>query len=51
MAGTSSEGLAAAIIGGTQYDMRRYQSERDALALPLLTATDSIASFDWDLET
>jgi 2-polyprenyl-6-methoxyphenol hydroxylase-like FAD-dependent oxidoreductase len=46
-----AEGLAIAIIRGTHADMRRYQSERDALALPLLTATDSIASFSWDLET
>jgi 2-polyprenyl-6-methoxyphenol hydroxylase-like FAD-dependent oxidoreductase len=46
-----AEALSEAIIRGTEYDMRRYQAERNALALPLLATTDSIVAFDWDLET
>lgn len=46
-----AEALSEAIMRGTEYDLRRYQSERNAVALPLLTATDSIVAFDWDLET
>lgn len=46
-----AEALSEAIIRGTDYDLRRYQSERNAVALPLLTTTDSIVAFDWDLVT
>ena len=45
-----AEGLADAIIAGTTFDLRRYEDERDALAHPLLDATDAVVSFDWTIE-
>jgi menaquinone-9 beta-reductase len=40
-----AEGLADAILRGTEYDLRRFQSERDEVAVPLLEITDNIAGF------
>lgn len=45
-----AEGLANAIIAGTAFDLRRYEDERDALAHPLLDATDAVVEFRWTLE-
>lgn len=45
-----AEALADAILRGTEYDLRRYQSGRDAIAIPLMEATDSIVSFEADKE-
>lgn len=43
--------LAEAILGGGgPAPMRRFQEARDALALPILQATEAIASFAWDLD-
>ena len=40
-------GLAAAVEGVAA--MRRFQAERDELAVPILEATDAVAGFDWTL--
>jgi len=45
-----AEGAAAAILSGRERALREYQEERDALALPILAATDAISAFDWSLE-
>jgi 2-polyprenyl-6-methoxyphenol hydroxylase-like FAD-dependent oxidoreductase len=45
-----AEGVARAVIAGSDLVARRYQEERDAYALPILAATDSICAFDWTLE-
>ena len=45
-----AEGLADAIIAGTAFDLRRYEDERDAIAHPLLDATDAVIAFDLTLE-
>lgn len=45
-----AEGLAEAVLRDNDYDLRRYQSERDSIALPLLEATDRIASSGWTME-
>ena len=45
-----AEGAARAAIAGSDFEARRYQEERDAYALPILAATDSVCSFDWTLE-
>lgn len=43
--------LAEAILGGGgPAPMRRFQEARDALALPILAATEAIAGFVWDLD-
>lgn len=44
-----AEGAAMAIVSGHAGALRRFQEERDSLALPLLAATDAIAAFDWSL--
>jgi len=45
-----AELLSHAVLGGTTQAFRRYQDERDALSRPLFEVTNTIASFDWDLE-
>src|SRR5690606_41304802 len=45
-----AEGGVRAVRAGTECDLRRFQDERDVLALPVLEATDAIAAFDWTLE-
>ena len=45
-----AELLSHAVLDGRQPAFADYQSERDALSMPLLEVTDRIASFDWDLE-
>lgn len=44
-----AEGAATAILAGTHDAMRRFQEERDGLAVPILEATDAVAGFDWTL--
>lgn len=44
-----AEGVVQAILAGSEGDFQRYQEERDALAYPILQATDAIAAFDWTL--
>jgi len=46
-----AELLSRAVIEGTEQALARYAATRDELSLPLLAATDAVASFDWDLET
>jgi flavin-dependent dehydrogenase len=45
-----AELLSRAIADGSARGLEAYQSERDALSLPLLRITDAIAAFSWDLE-
>ena len=45
-----AELLARAVLAGSGPAFARYQEERDSLSRPLLEVTDTIASFDWDLE-
>ena len=45
-----AEGAAAALLADTAAAIQRFQEERDAFALPILSATDAISSFDWSLE-
>jgi flavin-dependent dehydrogenase len=42
--------LSRAIVDGSARALETYQSERDALSLPLLRITDAIAAFSWDLD-
>jgi 2-polyprenyl-6-methoxyphenol hydroxylase-like FAD-dependent oxidoreductase len=42
--------LSRGIIDGGTRGLEAYQRERDELSLPLLRATDAIASFAWDLD-
>jgi 2-polyprenyl-6-methoxyphenol hydroxylase-like FAD-dependent oxidoreductase len=42
--------LARGIVDGGARGLEAYQRERDELSLPLLRATDAIASFTWDLD-
>jgi 2-polyprenyl-6-methoxyphenol hydroxylase-like FAD-dependent oxidoreductase len=42
--------LSRAIVDGSTRALEAYQSERDALSLPLLRITDAIAGFSWDLD-
>jgi menaquinone-9 beta-reductase len=42
--------LSRAIADGGACALETYQSERDALSLPLLRITDAIAAFSWDLD-
>jgi menaquinone-9 beta-reductase len=42
--------LSRGIIDGGTRGLEAYQRERDELSLPLLRATDAIASFLWDLD-
>jgi flavin-dependent dehydrogenase len=44
-----AEGLARAVLSGTDAALASYQAIRDALSMRLFTITDEIASFDWDL--
>jgi flavin-dependent dehydrogenase len=45
-----AELLCRAIVDGSTRALAAYQSERDALALPLLRITDTIAGFAWTLD-
>jgi 2-polyprenyl-6-methoxyphenol hydroxylase-like FAD-dependent oxidoreductase len=45
-----AELLSRAVAVGTTRALEAYQSERDALSLPLLRITDAVASFSWDLD-
>ncbi|MGY8684304.1 NAD(P)/FAD-dependent oxidoreductase [Bradyrhizobium sp. UFLA05-153] len=42
--------LSRGIIDGAIRGLESYQRERDELSLPLVRATDAIASFSWDLD-
>ena len=42
--------LSRAVLTGSTQALEVYQHERDALSLPLLRATDAIASFAWDFD-
>jgi len=42
--------LSRGIIDGGTRGLEAYQRERDALSLPLMRATDAIASFSWELD-
>ena len=44
-----AEGAAMAIISDHPASFQKFQNERDSLALPILSATDAICSFDWSL--
>jgi len=46
-----AEAAAAAVLGGSLADFRRYQAERDPLANRLLDVTERIVSFGWDYAT
>jgi len=45
-----AELLSRAVAVGTTQALEAYQSERDALSLPLLRITDAVASFSWGLD-
>jgi flavin-dependent dehydrogenase len=45
-----AELLARAVVRGGPQHLSEYQAVRDALSMPLMEATEAIASFDWDLE-
>jgi 2-polyprenyl-6-methoxyphenol hydroxylase-like FAD-dependent oxidoreductase len=45
-----AEIVSRLILDEGEYGLRQYQARRDALVEPLLSVTDRIASFDWDLE-
>jgi len=45
-----AELLSRAIVDGSSRAIEAYQSERDALSLPLLRITDAIAAFSWNLD-
>ena len=45
-----AELLAEAAVAGSVRAFAHYAATRDALSLPLFTATDAIASFAWDLD-
>ncbi|HKU07552.1 MAG TPA: NAD(P)/FAD-dependent oxidoreductase [Bradyrhizobium sp.] len=42
--------LSRGIVDGSIRGLEAYQRERDELSLPLMRATDAIASFSWDLD-
>jgi 2-polyprenyl-6-methoxyphenol hydroxylase-like FAD-dependent oxidoreductase len=42
--------LSRGVIDGSTRGLEAYQRERDELSLPLMRATDAIASFMWDLD-
>jgi 2-polyprenyl-6-methoxyphenol hydroxylase-like FAD-dependent oxidoreductase len=42
--------LSRGIVDGGTRGLEAYQRERDALSVPLMRATDAIASFSWDLD-
>ena len=44
-----AELLARAVLRGTDAALAGYQAIRDDLSVPLMTITDEIASFDWDM--
>jgi flavin-dependent dehydrogenase len=44
-----AEGAATAVISDHASSFQEFQDERDRLALPILSATDAISSFDWSL--
>jgi len=44
-----AEGGATAVISGSEAALRRFQEERDSMAMPILAATDDISAFDWSL--
>jgi hypothetical protein len=37
------------VISGSEAALRRFQEERDSMAMPILAATDDISAFDWSL--
>jgi 2-polyprenyl-6-methoxyphenol hydroxylase-like FAD-dependent oxidoreductase len=43
-----AELLARAVEEGGDAALRRYESQRDELSLPLFEITDRVASFEWD---
>lgn len=45
-----AEIVSRLIVDEGDCGLRRYQAQRDALVEPLLSITDRIASFEWDLE-
>ena len=45
-----AEGAADALLAGSEAARRRYQQERDEIVLPILEATDAIATFDGTLD-
>jgi 2-polyprenyl-6-methoxyphenol hydroxylase-like FAD-dependent oxidoreductase len=42
--------LSRGIVDGGTRGLEAYQRERDALSVPLMRATDAIASFSWELD-
>lgn len=44
-----AEGAARAVLAGTSAALRHFRDERDAIARPVMEATEAIASFDWRL--
>lgn len=45
-----AELLARSVLEGSERALARYAAMRDELSIPLLEATDAVASFDWDLD-
>jgi flavin-dependent dehydrogenase len=43
-----AQGAASAILGGLAADFRRYEAERNEIAMRLLESTEKIVAFDWD---
>jgi flavin-dependent dehydrogenase len=44
-----ADGLARAVLSGTDAALANYQAVRDDLSMRLFMITDEIASFDWDM--
>ena len=44
-----AEGLASAILGGSETALAAWQQERDEIAHRVLDTTDAVAAFDWTL--
>ena len=45
-----AEGAAMALLAGSDFELRRFQEERDEIVLPILQTTDAVCAFDWTLE-
>lgn len=45
-----AELLARSVLEGSDRALARFAAMRDELSIPLLDATDAVASFDWDLD-
>jgi flavin-dependent dehydrogenase len=45
-----AELLSRTVLAGTTRSLGHYQDERDALSRPLFEVTNTIASFEWDLD-